>query len=183
MSIFHKAIEWMGDHKFLTFLGAAGVGSLVVSKAAGAAMPAPALPGAKPNTQVLPNGGIISPAKVVPPPNPSQSPLQILYVTTRDPAPDGNLNARATSAADNNGPLANNPKIGYWPKNGAVELHDPGSGNGMVFVKGPGIDANGNNVNLEGWAWKPFLTGSQTGPAPVATSDQLPTWLANLGIT
>jgi hypothetical protein len=155
MSFIHKAIEWMGDHKFLTFLGAAGVGSLVVSRTVKAAEP---LPGAK-NVQQLPGGGLVSPVNVVPPLNVSDTPMQVLYVTTQDPAPYGNLNARANGDVLNGQPTG--AIIGYWPKNERVELLDPGNGNGLVYIKGPGIDSNGNPTMLKAWGWLAFLKPGQ----------------------
>lgn len=153
MEIIGKAIEWMGDHKFITFLGAAGVGGLVVSKVASAATP-PALPGTT-NVAKLPSGGLQQGNVIVKPPA-AHDTGNAFFITTKDPAPYGNLNARANGQTDANGnPLG--AIVGYWPKDGPVELLDPGSGNGMVFVGGPGIDQNGNAVKLEAWAANAYL--------------------------
>lgn len=151
MSFISKVIDWMGDHELITFLGAAGVGSLVVSRTVKAAEP---LPGAK-NVQQLKGGGLVSPINVVKLPSASEVPMQVLYVTTQDPAPYGNLQARADQGVANGGPTG--AIIGYWAKNERVELLDPGNGNGLVLIKGPGIDSNGNAAMLKAWAWLAFL--------------------------
>lgn len=162
MSWFSKAIDWMGDHKFLTFLGAAGLGSLVVGGAAKAA----GLPGA-PGVKQLPNGGLVSANAVIPPPNPNVTGQQVLYVTTNDPAPNGNLNARQTSD-----PIST--KIGYWPKYGAVTVLDPGPGNGMILVEGPGIKGSdtGQAVLLKGWAYSGYLKSTKPSGSDVADATQ-----------
>lgn len=152
MGFFSKVWEWMGEHKIATGAIGAGIGYLALSKVAKAA-PEP-FPGTK-ETVVQKGGGIVTPTKVIPPPNAHKT-GQAFYVTTLDPPPHGNLNARSTNTIDGYG----NPTgaiIGYWPKNGAVEMLDPGPGNGMVYVSGPGFQ-NGEAVTLAAWASSAFLS-------------------------
>lgn len=162
MGFFAKIFEWMGDHKLATGAIAAGVGYVAVSKTAQAATTKPAtIPGAN-NVQQLPGGGLQSPTHVVPPPHPATS-GPTFYVTTHDPSPQGDLNARATYEV---APLG--PAIGFWPKGGPVELLDPGPGNGMVYVRGPGIDnVSRQAVNLEGWASSAYLSPTSTDVAAI----------------
>jgi hypothetical protein len=148
MGIFHRAIEWMGDHKLATAALGVGAGYLFVSKVASAAP----LPAAQKTVQ-LPGGGLVTPTHVVPPPS-AHSTGQMFYVTTQDPAPEGNLNARATADLVNGQPIG--AKVGYWPKYGPVELLDAGNGT-MVYVRGPGFGPDDVAITLEGWAWKGFL--------------------------
>jgi hypothetical protein len=148
----------MGRHKLLTGAGAAALGFAVFSPRASAH---PALPGTK-GVKPVPGGGIATDQGevLVPPPKAVQQGTA-LYVTTHDPAPAGNLNARQT------------PKgavIGYWPKNGPVAVLDPGSGDGWVLVHGPGVDAAAEPTDLEGWAWSGYL--SKDVPAEVGMPTQ-----------
>lgn len=157
MSFIGKAIEWMGNHKLLTGIGAAGVGFLALSSTAKAHASLPDTKGLKP----VPGGGIATDqGQVVVPPPKAVAQGSALWVTTHDPAPAGNLNARQTPKGD---------VIGYFPKDGAVAVIDPGSGDGWVLVRGPGITpTEGNNaapVDLEGWAWSGYL--SKDPPANV----------------
>lgn len=150
MGFFDKAIEWMGEHKWLTGAAAAGVGFLAFSPLARAH---PALPDTK-GLKPLPKGGIATDdgEVVVPPPKAVEAGTAV-WVTTHDPPPAGNLNARATPKG---------AAIGYWPKDGAVEVLDVGSGDGWVLVHGPGIDAALEPVDLEGWAWSGYLAKRET---------------------
>lgn len=177
MGLFSRMIEWMGDHKLLTGLGAASVGYLVFSSKAAKA--SPALPGAKGGAQQLPGGGIATATHAIPPPT-AASTGQAYYVTTDDPPPNGNLNARQTAEVNAQG-MPIGMKIGYWPKNGPVELLDAGPGNGMVYVRGPGIDSNGTAVNLAGWAYKNYLVQKNQIDAAQALSDQYNAALDALG--
>lgn len=155
MGFFGKIFEWMGDHKLATGAIAAGVGYVTLSKAAKAETRNPNLPGTKNVTQ-LPNGGLATPTHVVPPPHP-QAAGPTFYVATHDPAPQGNLNARSTPNLSAQG-IPTGQIVGYWPKDGPVELLDPGPGNGMVFVRGPGVDnATNEALTLEGWASSAYL--------------------------
>jgi hypothetical protein len=145
MSFIGRIIDWMGEHKIATAGIAAGVGYLAISKTANAN---PALPGT--SAQILPGGGIQNGPKVIPPPNLINTVKTVLRVTTQDPAPAGNLMARA-----NNGTMSTNPIIGYFPKDGLVEMLDPGNEN-YAFVRGPGVGPNGPTT-LEAWASKLYL--------------------------
>lgn len=153
-----KAVEWMGEHKLATGAIAAGVGAVVVTKVANAA-PAvitnPNLPGTK-NVQQIQGGGLATPTHVIPPPHPSAQGATF-YVTTQDPAPGGNLNARATDEIDAQG-KPTGAVIGYWAKDEPVQVLDPGPGNGMVYVRGAGIDDTTHAaVQLEAWASSAYL--------------------------
>ena len=159
MGFFTKLGEWVVDHKWASAGIAAGVGFVTLSSVAKASQTKtvanPNLPGTK-NVQQMPGGGLITPTHVIPPPHPAAHGATF-YVTTHDPAPQGNLNARANDEVDGNGrPLG--VVVGYWAKNEPVEVLDPGPGNGMVFARGAGIDiATNQAVLLEAWASSMFL--------------------------
>jgi hypothetical protein len=170
--IFGRAVEWMGRHKLFTGAAAAGVGFLVFSSAAKAH---PALPDTK-GVKPLPGGGIATTDGqiVVPPPKAVQQGTA-LWVTTHDPAPAGNLNARQTPKGD---------VIGYWPKDGAVEVVDVGSGDGWVLVHGPGVTpttaSDATLTDLQGWAWSGYL--GKDPPANVQAALDVEHTLSDLGV-
>lgn len=163
MGFFDKALEWMGEHKLLTGTLAAGAGFLALSPVAKAAVGHPALPGTK-GIKPLPGGGIgTHEGDVVVPPPKAVEQGTALYVNTHDPAPAGNLNARAS---------AKGAVIGYWPKDGALAVIDPGSGDGWVLVHGPGVDAASHPVDLKGWAWSGYLQSRPADPRVATTGSQ-----------
>ena len=158
--MFRKIIDWVGEHKLLTGVGvaAAGLGYLTVSSAASAALPPPKLPGTTGVTP-LPGGGLhvqTDAGPVIIPPPAAADTGNALYVTTKDPAPNGNLNARATSNP-------NSAIVGYYPKGGAVEVFG-GPENGMMFVSGPAI-VDGKATTLKAWASMAYLKGGADAKA------------------
>lgn len=147
----NKIWKFIGEHKLLIGAGtaAAGLGYLVFSPSAHAAAPPPRLPGTT-GVKPIPGGGLAvstpSGGTIVIPPPAAVLSGNALYVTTRDPAPEGNLNARAAP----NGQI-----IGYYPKDGPVEVLG-GPEAGFLHVRGPGIQ-DGEARTLEAWASMQYL--------------------------